>query len=174
MAGRIESGRQAPRIEIDAARRPKAVSGLPWPFARRGSCLGLKFAALDFLSAKHSLLFVSRCSEVLQHTAAFWRDGPQPRHSPGHLPGLSICEVRRAERLFGGALRPPFDHLPGRHYNLNCDAWLTGKAGVELLRPAPNDFLRMWPVSKRVNASGRGDDDPSLIEPVEDEAIATS
>ena len=52
------------------------------------------------------------------------------------------------------------------------DAWLTGKAGVELLRPAPNDLLRMWPVSKRVNVSGRGDDDPSLIEPVEFEANA--
>jgi putative SOS response-associated peptidase YedK len=36
-----------------------------------------------------------------------------------------------------------------------------------LLRPAPNDLLRMWPVWKRVNVSGRGDDDPSLIEPVE-------
>jgi putative SOS response-associated peptidase YedK len=54
------------------------------------------------------------------------------------------------------------------------DAWLTGKVGVELLRPAPNDLLCMWPVSKRVNVSGRGDDDPSLIEPAEDEAIATS
>ena len=43
---------------------------------------------------------------------------------------------------------------------------LTEKAGSELLRPAPNDFLRMWPVSKRVNVSGRGDDDPSLIEAV--------
>ena len=52
------------------------------------------------------------------------------------------------------------------------DAWLSGKAGVELLRPAPNDLLDMWPVSKRVNVSGRGDDDPSLIEPIEDEAIA--
>jgi putative SOS response-associated peptidase YedK len=56
----------------------------------------------------------------------------------------------------------------------NLDTWLTGKAGVELLRPAPNDLLRLWPVSKRVNASGRGDDDPGLTEPVEDEAIATS
>jgi putative SOS response-associated peptidase YedK len=52
------------------------------------------------------------------------------------------------------------------------DAWLSGKAGVELLRPAPNDLLDMWPVSKRVNVSGRGDDDPCLIEPVE--ANATS
>ncbi|HUZ91398.1 MAG TPA: SOS response-associated peptidase family protein [Methylocella sp.] len=38
--------------------------------------------------------------------------------------------------------------LLGHH---NLDTWLTGKAGVELLRPSPNDLLRMWPVSKRVN-----------------------
>jgi hypothetical protein len=30
----------------------------------------------------------------------------------------------------------------------------------------------MWPVSKRVNVSGVGDDDPSLVEPVEDAANA--
>jgi hypothetical protein len=41
-------------------------------------------------------------------------------------------------------------------------------------RPAPNNLLRMWPVSKRVNVSGRGDDDPSLIEPVEGEVDAAS
>jgi putative SOS response-associated peptidase YedK len=51
--------------------------------------------------------------------------------------------------------------------------WLTGKAGAELLRPAPNDILRMWPVSKRVNKTGVGDDDPSLVEAVEIEAKAT-
>ncbi len=34
---------------------------------------------------------------------------------------------------------------------------------VEVLRSAPNDLLRMWPVSTRVNRSGVGDDDPSLI-----------
>jgi putative SOS response-associated peptidase YedK len=60
--------------------------------------------------------------------------------------------------------------LLGHH---DLDAWLTGKAGVELLRPAPNDLLRMWPGSKRVNVSNRGDDDASLIEPVEDEAITS-
>jgi putative SOS response-associated peptidase YedK len=59
------------------------------------------------------------------------------------------------------------DRMPvllGRSKN---EAWLTGKAGVELLRPAPNELLRMWPVSRRVNKSGQGDDDPSLIEPVD-------
>jgi putative SOS response-associated peptidase YedK len=65
--------------------------------------------------------------------------------------------------------RPIHDRMPvllGRQDN---EAWLTGKAGVELLRPAPNDLLRMWPVSTRVNATGRGDDDPSLTKPMEGE-----
>jgi len=57
--------------------------------------------------------------------------------------------------------------------NQHKKALKRGKAGVDLLRPASNDLLRMWSVSKRVNASGRGDDDPSLIEPVEDKANAT-
>jgi hypothetical protein len=33
-------------------------------------------------------------------------------------------------------------------------------------------FILEEPVSTQVNATGRGDDDPSLIEPVEDDAIA--
>ena len=43
--------------------------------------------------------------------------------------------------------------------------WLAGSAGTELLKPAPEDALRMWPVSKRVSKPGNGDD-PTLIEPV--------
>jgi putative SOS response-associated peptidase YedK len=43
--------------------------------------------------------------------------------------------------------------------------WLSGEARVELLKPAPEDALRMWPVSRRVSKPGNGDD-PSLIEPV--------
>jgi putative SOS response-associated peptidase YedK len=63
------------------------------------------------------------------------------------------------------------DRMPVLIAPRDYEAWLTGKAGVELLRPAPDDLLRMWPVSKRVNVSGYGDDDPSLIEPIEAEAI---
>jgi putative SOS response-associated peptidase YedK len=64
------------------------------------------------------------------------------------------------------------DRMPVMLGQQDHDAWLTGKAGVELLRPAPNDLLHMWPVLKRVNVSGRGDDDPGLIEPAADQAIA--
>jgi putative SOS response-associated peptidase YedK len=44
-------------------------------------------------------------------------------------------------------------------------AWLSGKAGIGLLRPAADDALRVWPVSRRVSKPGNGDD-PSLIDPV--------
>jgi hypothetical protein len=52
------------------------------------------------------------------------------------------------------------------------DVWLTGKVSVDVLRTTPNALLRLWPVSKRVTKTGAGDDDPSLIEPVADQAIA--
>jgi hypothetical protein len=44
--------------------------------------------------------------------------------------------------------------------------WLKGKAGTELLEPAAKDRLRMWPVSRRVNKTGTGDDDPTLLDEV--------
>jgi putative SOS response-associated peptidase YedK len=40
--------------------------------------------------------------------------------------------------------------------------WLDGSAGTEILVPASDERLRMWPVSRRVNRSGSGDDDPTL------------
>lgn len=44
--------------------------------------------------------------------------------------------------------------------------WLKGAAGTELLRPAAEDRLRIWPVSRRVNRTGSGDDDPTLLDEV--------
>jgi putative SOS response-associated peptidase YedK len=38
------------------------------------------------------------------------------------------------------------------------------KSGTELLKPAAENRLRMWPVSRRVNKTGSGDDDPTLID----------
>jgi len=33
------------------------------------------------------------------------------------------------------------------------EPWLRGEAGLEYLKPPPNDFLQKWPVSERVNSS---------------------
>jgi len=35
-----------------------------------------------------------------------------------------------------------------------------------LPKPAAKDRLRMWPVSRRINKTGTGDDDPTLIDEV--------
>ena len=53
------------------------------------------------------------------------------------------------------------------------EPWLTGKAGVEILKPAASDLLQRWPVSKRVNSSRAPDVDPSLIDPVEADQVPT-
>jgi putative SOS response-associated peptidase YedK len=44
--------------------------------------------------------------------------------------------------------------------------WLSGEAGAEYLKPAPDDYLQLWPVSKRVNGSKADADDPTLIESI--------
>lgn len=41
-----------------------------------------------------------------------------------------------------------------------------GEAGTELLRPAAEDRSRVWPVSRRINNTGSGDDDPTLLDEV--------
>ena len=43
--------------------------------------------------------------------------------------------------------------------------WLRGAPTPELLRPAPQGALQMWPVSRRVNWVGN-DNDPTLIEAI--------
>jgi putative SOS response-associated peptidase YedK len=45
--------------------------------------------------------------------------------------------------------------------------WLSGEAGAGMLKPAPNDFLQRWPVSKRVNSSKADAEDATLIDKVE-------
>lgn len=43
------------------------------------------------------------------------------------------------------------------------ERWLTNASGTEVLKSAPEDALRMWPVSRRVNKVGN-DNDATLVE----------
>src|SRR5262249_4714367 len=62
--------------------------------------------------------------------------------------------------------RPIRDRMPAVLDKTDIGTWLNGEAGTELLRSAPEDRLRMWPVSRRVNKTGTGGDDPTLTEEV--------
>jgi putative SOS response-associated peptidase YedK len=57
------------------------------------------------------------------------------------------------------------DRMPVVLEKDNFEAWLSGAAGQELLKPAANETLQRWPVSKRVNSSRTSDEDAALIEP---------
>jgi putative SOS response-associated peptidase YedK len=57
------------------------------------------------------------------------------------------------------------DRMPVILERDDFDAWLHD-GGTALLKPAANDALQRWPVSKRVNNSRADSDDPTLIEPL--------
>lgn len=58
------------------------------------------------------------------------------------------------------------DRMPVILEAKDFDAWLDGSLGGEALKCAAESALREWPVSPRVNRSGVGDDDPTIIEPL--------
>jgi putative SOS response-associated peptidase YedK len=59
------------------------------------------------------------------------------------------------------------DRMPAFLTEEQFAPWLSAEAGAGILKPAPNDFLQRWPVSKRVNSSKADADDPTLIDKVE-------
>src|SRR3954471_7938563 len=52
------------------------------------------------------------------------------------------------------------------------ERWLNGSDPQELLQSYPSELMRMWPVSTRVNSPKN--DDPSLLDRVEDQAAPSS
>jgi putative SOS response-associated peptidase YedK len=65
------------------------------------------------------------------------------------------------------------DRMPVLLQPSDFDAWLSGSAGLELLKPADNNLLQRWPVSRRVNSSQAPADDPTLIERAEPKESTT-
>ena len=61
-------------------------------------------------------------------------------------------------------MAPYHDRMPVLLGAGDFDGWLNGSLGAEALKPAAENALREWVVSKRVNRTGVGDDDPTLVE----------
>jgi putative SOS response-associated peptidase YedK len=58
------------------------------------------------------------------------------------------------------------DRTPVLLAEKDYESWLSAKAGLKLLKPAAENVLQKWPVSKRVNSSRAPDDDPTLIDKI--------
>jgi putative SOS response-associated peptidase YedK len=65
------------------------------------------------------------------------------------------------------------ERMPVLLQQKDFEPWLTGNAGTEILRPAAKDYLQTWPVSKRVNSSRTPDDDPTLIDSIDQDPMPT-
>ena len=62
-------------------------------------------------------------------------------------------------------MKPYHDRMPVLLTGSDIDACLKGSLGQDEFQPSFGSALREWPVSKRVNRTGVGDDDPTIVEP---------
>ena len=58
------------------------------------------------------------------------------------------------------------DRMPVLLAEKDYEPWLSGSAGRGLLKPAANDLLQRWLISKRVNSSKAPADDATLIDQI--------
>ena len=79
--------------------------------------------------------------------------------------GARVCSYTIIVTAANILTRTIHDRMPVLIEPKDFEPWLSGEAGTELLRPASDDTLRLWPVSKRVNRTGNVDD-PTLIEEI--------
>ena len=61
-------------------------------------------------------------------------------------------------------IEPYHDRMPVLPEAKDFDGWLDGSLSLEVLKPAPEGALREWKVSPRLDRTGVGDDDPTIIE----------
>jgi putative SOS response-associated peptidase YedK len=88
--------------------------------------------------------------------------GRVERHIETGAPVTSATIIVTAANTLTRAIH---DRMPVIFDPRDVDRWLAGEIGADALKPAPDDALRIWPVSRRVNRTGDADD-ASLIEEV--------
>ena len=70
----------------------------------------------------------------------------------------------RCSRFGGNSIASSPENDAGHFRCDQFESWLTGRVGLEILRPAPGDVLLKCPISKRVNDMRMSDEDATLIE----------
>ena len=83
------------------------------------------------------------------------------------MPGIENKRDRSQQNTKVTVLMTPLFRKHSLELLEEFEHWLSGNMGVEELKPAHNDYLQRWRVSKRVNSSKADKDDASLIERVE-------
>ena len=109
--------------------------------------------------AKQPHLFTAADGSPLLAFAGLWDRWKDPATSEWILSSTIIVSGASAR------MEPYHDRMPVLLEAKDFDGWLDGSRGPEGLKPAPEEALREWKVSPRLNRAGVGDDDPTIIQP---------
>jgi putative SOS response-associated peptidase YedK len=113
----------------------------------------------DAIGGKQPWYFTARDGSPALTIAGFW-DEWKNRETGETLKSCTMIITEPNEFVAG-----VHDRMPVLLAESDYGRWLNGGAGLELLKPAAEDVLQRWPVSKRVNSSRAADDDVALIDP---------
>jgi putative SOS response-associated peptidase YedK len=146
--------------------RIETVSEKPFfrePFKRRWCLIPASgyYEWQDTPSGKQPWYFTARGGSPLLTAAGLW-DEWKNRETGERLKSCTMIITEPND--FAAEIH---DRMPVFLTEQQFAPWLSGEAGAGILKPAPNDYLQRWPVSKRVNSSKADADDATLIERVE-------
>jgi putative SOS response-associated peptidase YedK len=132
------------------------------PFERRRCLMPMSgyYEWQDTPSGKQPWYFTARDSSPLLTVAAIW-DEWRNKDTGERIKSCAMIITEPNDFVAKVHDRMPVLLRPGQF-----EHWMSGKMGVEELKPAPNDYLRRWAVSKRVNSSKADKDDAALKEPI--------
>jgi putative SOS response-associated peptidase YedK len=114
----------------------------------------------DTLGGKQPWYFTARDGSPALTIAGLWDEW----HNKASGETLKSCTMIIAEP--NSFVAEVHDRMPVLLAEKDFEPWLSGSADLELLKPAAEDLLQRWPVSKRVNSSRSADEDSTLIDRV--------
>ena len=107
-------------------------------------------------SGKQPYYFTPKDGPILS-IAGLWDEWKNPATGKPHK---SRTKIITEPNKFAAKIH---DRMPVLLAPNQFEPWLSGKAGTEIVRPAPDKSIVMQPVSPRVNSSRADDGDASLI-----------
>jgi putative SOS response-associated peptidase YedK len=100
-------------------------------------CAGVRLLRMATAEGGKQPYFISAADSAVLSIAGFWDHWKEPK--TGEVISSATSIVTTANDF----TQQIHDRMPVILERQNHDAWLTGKASIEMLRPAPNVLLRM-------------------------------
>jgi putative SOS response-associated peptidase YedK len=133
------------------------------PFKRKRCLMPVSgyFEWQDTADGKQPWYFTARDGSPLLTVAALW-DEWKNRETGERIKSCAMIITEPNDFV-----AEVHDRMPVLLQPEQFDHWLGGNMTVEELKPAPNNCLQRWAVSKRVSSSKADKDDAGLIEKIE-------